>query len=280
MGEVYLAEDRRLRRRVALKVLPPALVSSPERRARFEREAQAAAAISHPNMCTVFDVGEENGQPFIAMEYCEGLTLAARLRERPLTIPEVLDIGLQIADGLDEAHRRHILHRDLKSANILVTPRGQVKILDFGLAKELPASGDETAATMVMATDAGVVVGTVAYMSPEQALGRPLDARSDLFSFGIILYEMLTGKLPFGGGTSTEQIDAILHREPQPIPRYNESAPDPLVRLVRRMLEKDPEHRTQSSREVWNCLREIREELTAERSHQAADSPARVGSYL
>lgn len=155
-----------------------------------------------------------------------------------------------------------------------MTPRGQVKILDFGLAKELPASGDETAATMVMATDAGVVVGTVAYMSPEQALGRPLDARSDLFSFGIILYEMLTGKLPFGGGTSTEQIDAILHREPQPIPRYNESAPDPLVRLVRRMLEKDPEHRTQSSREVWNCLREIREELTAERSHQAADSPA------
>jgi serine/threonine protein kinase len=263
MGEVYLARDSRLKRDVALKILPSAVVSSPDRRARFEREAQAAAALSHPNICTIFDVGDADGQPYIAMEYCEGATLAARLREHSFTIPETLDIAQQIADGLGEAHRRRILHRDIKPANILITPRGQVKILDFGLAKEVAAHDSTDATTAAgLTSDLDVVMGTVAYMSPEQALGKVLDTRSDLFSFGIVLYEMLAGRLPFGGSTQTAHIDAILHEDPPPIGRFNDRVPESLQRLVRRMLEKDPDRRTQSAREVWNDLREIRESLS------------------
>jgi hypothetical protein len=284
MGEVYLAEDSRLGRRVALKVLPPHPVDSPDRRARFEREARAAAALNHPNICTIYDVGEaapledsagsagspqgtspDGGAlpvvPFIAMEYIEGVTLTARLRQLALGVGEAVDFGLQIADALDEAHRRRIVHRDLKSDNVLVTARGQLKILDFGLAKELPAAGTGDAQTVATVSQVGVVVGTPAYMSPEQALGRALDGRSDLFSFGVVLYELLTGHLPFDGRTHTERIDALLHADPPPVARFNDDAPESLVRLVRRMLEKNPDDRTQTAREVWNGLREVREEL-------------------
>ena len=270
MGEVYLAEDTRLRRQVALKILPAAVISSPGRRTRFEREARAAASLNHPNICTVFDAGDADGCPYIAMEYCQGTTLAARLRERPLTMAEVVEIAMQVVDALDEAHRHHIVHRDLKSENIFLLARGHVKLLDFGLAKEIDPEGGPGAATRALTTQEGVVFGTPAYMSPEQALGRPLDARSDLFSFGVVLYAMLTGKLPFGGETATEQIDALLHQDPPPIPRYNDEAPDAIVRLVRKMLEKDPELRAQSAREIWNDLRRIREDATGLRT----DTPA------
>jgi serine/threonine protein kinase len=245
MGEVYRARDPRLDRDIALKLLPAAWASDPERRARFEREARAAAALSHPNICTIHDVGEADGRLYIAMELLEGATLGDCLATgpAPMAIGEVLDIGIQIADALRAAGEKHIVHRDLKSGNIVLLPRGQVKVLDFGLAtRALPAGpragqpadveAEETRAAPARLTEAGMVVGTVAYMSPEQALGEAVDERSDLFSFGVVLYEILTGRLPFTGRTSTAVLDAVLPQVPAPIPRFNDQAPDALVRLV------------------------------------------------
>jgi TolB-like protein/predicted Ser/Thr protein kinase len=260
MGEVYLARDARLGREVALKILPSEVAADPDRRARFEREARMAAALKHAHICTIFEVAEVSGQLFIAMEYVEGTTLRDRVRVDSFSLTEILDIAIQIADALDEARQKKVVHRDLKSANILLTPRGEVKILDFGLAKRVEEARPPDATTEGGVTDAGMVIGTAAYMSPEQALGQPVDHRSDLFSFGVVLYELLTGRLPFTGKTSMELFSAILHGAPPPIPRFNEQVPDALVRVVAKLLEKGREQRYQSAREVLTDLQKIRDE--------------------
>ena len=262
MGEVYLVTDMQLHRPVALKLLPVESAADPERRARFDREARLAAALRHPHICTIHEIGEAEGRPFIAMEYVEGKTLRDKCASGPLAVDETLTIAVQIADALDDAHTHHIVHRDLKSANIVITARGDVKILDFGLAKRVPGVDGATPEVTTAAdlSQAGLVVGTIAYMSPEQALGQPVDHRSDLFSFGVVLYEMLTGRLPFAGHTSVAVINAILNEAPPAMPRFNERVPDGLVGVVTKLLEKDRERRYQSAREVRIDLERVARE--------------------
>ncbi|NIW23811.1 MAG: protein kinase, partial [Gammaproteobacteria bacterium] len=222
MGVVVKAVDERLGRSVALKILPPEFAADDDRRARFEREARAAANLSHPNITQIFDVGNDDGTSYIAMEFVEGETLAARIQRGAIGIGEIVAIAAQIVDALDEAHRAGIIHRDIKPANVMVTPSGRVKVLDFGLAKST-SSLDQSASEMTtqMQTETGAVLGTVHYMSPEQALGKNVDGRSDIFSLGVVLYEMATGTRPFSGDTATETIDKISHAQPEAIARFN-----------------------------------------------------------
>src|SRR6266496_2532019 len=233
MGEVYLARDTQLDRSVALKLLPAQIARDQQRLHRFLQEARAAAALSHPNIAHIYEIGEVEDGYFIAMEYVEGAPLAQKIGGRPLAISESLDIAIQIADALDEAHGKGITHRDIKSSNIMITPRGRVKVLDFGLAKLATPAGspqhtsDSEMATRVK-TSPGIVMGTVNYMSPEQALGREVDHRTDIFSFGVVLYEMATGRLPFTGQTVTETIDRIAHAQPEAIGRLNYDVPPEL----------------------------------------------------
>ncbi len=266
MGEVYLAKDIRLNRQVAIKVLSLELAENKEQLARFRKEAGFAASLNHPNICTIYETGEVDGRTYICMEYVEGKTLRDRIAGEPMSLHEVLDISIQIADALEEARKKNIVHRDIKPVNILLTARNQAKILDFGLAKQIrtPGSSDLSgAATESSITEAGAVRGTVAYMSPEQALGRPVDPRSDIFAFGVVLYQMLTGRLPFSGTSTTEVLDAILHKTPAPVARFNDAVPQDLVRVLNKMVEKDPDTRYQSVHEVWVDLRRIRGESTA-----------------
>ena len=256
---MYLARDTRLNRQVAIKILSPELTGAPEFLVRFRREAGLAAVLNHPNICTIHETGEAEGRTYICMEYVEGKTLRERLLEEVLSISEVLDVSIQIADALEEARIKSITHRDIKSLNILLTTRGRVKILDFGLAKQTLQENDVSkGSTSSELTHSGEIRGTPAYMSPEQALGKGVDHRSDIFSFGVVLYELLSGRLPFTGSSTTEIVDSILHKNPVPVTRFNDSVPDELQLVLNKMLQKDPELRYQSVHEVWSDLRRIR----------------------
>jgi eukaryotic-like serine/threonine-protein kinase len=261
MGEVYLASDRKLDRRVALKVLPPEL-SGGERRVRFTREAKALAALNHPNIVTVFSVEEDRGIPFITMELVEGSTLADRLPRDGWPLDRFFDLAIPIADAVAAAHQHGIVHRDLKPGNVMVTADGRVKVLDFGLARQDAGPAEASAAAKTIAnSEAGLVVGTSSYMSPEQARGQPVDARSDIFSLGVVFHEMLTGRRPFPGGTPTEVLSSIIKDTPPEASAIRAGIPRELTRLVRRCLVKDPARRIQSAADIRNELEELKREM-------------------
>src|SRR5690348_13001176 len=286
MGEVYLAEDLKLGRKVAIKVLSEEFTTNKDRLHRFEQEASAASNLNHPNILTIHEVGTDDGRHYIATEFIDGVTLRRKMAATQLEIPAILDIAVQVASALEEAHTAGIVHRDIKPDNIMVRRNGYVKVLDFGLAKLTETVDrsplDPDAATRVLVqTDAGVVLGTSHYMSPEQARGKPVDARSDIWSLGVVIYEMVAGRTPFTGETSTDVIVAITQKDPPPIARFAPNVPAELEWIVMKALRKDRDERYQTIKELTTDLRRLRQRLDFESELERSSAPVSVsGSRL
>ena len=280
MGEVYLAEDTQLDRQVAIKFLPPESAADEQARRRLLREAKAAAKLDHPNICSIYEVGEEDGRSFIAMQYVEGETLSARIERKPLDLLDALHIAVQVADALADAHSRGIIHRDIKPQNIMITPRGQIKVMDFGLAKvisergELESRGD----TQILLTEPGLILGTIPYMSPEQVRGESLDVRSDIFSFGSVLYEIVSGHQPFVSESTATTITAILMRDPPPLARYSSDAPAELQWISAKALRKNREDRYQTVKELHSDLSSLKQRLEFEAERDRSELTDVCGS--
>src|SRR5882762_2094460 len=265
MGEVYLAQDSRLGRKVALKMLPDYFTRDDERVRRFQQEARAASALNHPNIITIYEIGEIDSRHFIATEFIEGETLRRRMTRSQMEIGDVLDVATQVAWALSAAHQAGIAHRDIKPGNIMLRPDGVVKVLDFGLAKLTEQKGDDLEAATLVHTKQGIVMGTAHYMSPEQARGQKMDARTDIFSLGVVLYEMVTGRVPFAGQTMTDVLASILMLEPPSLSQSAPEAPEELQRIVHSALRKNKDERYQTAGELLNDLKALKQRLAFER---------------